>query len=465
MFAQTTAALAEVVVSLGGTILDVRHVGPGRSPAWSSWTPLFSIGEGPGAHLPVAFAGQGDGGIFNLVESAAAGIRVRLASGLSGTIVRGGASATIAAVMERGETAVVLQAGDAAEVQVGPALVKIRVEACTPVERFRAAIDRPLWASQGAALTLMAALMIVIQRTPPATEAAQFDDPDVQANLIRYLTVGPKDEVSAPAPVRVDRVAQVADAEPARAEDQVEEDVEEEAVAEIGPQSPSEPGSVEAARTAGVFGVADFMAALERAADDARASGARYVSMARDDSAFIAGMKKAAPTVLTGLGLANTGRQGGGSAAGVIDFDWSWLVPADGLRSLNPKKLKARAEKERFAAREPPATLPERRQSVVWTASVGRDLIRGVVNRNKPDVRRCFRDGAIVNPALAGEVEVAFTIQSDGAVAYASVARSTLADAAVEACVTETVKRWRFPTFVASGGDVDVRFPFAVGKA
>jgi TonB family protein len=169
--------------------------------------------------------------------------------------------------------------------------------------------------------------------------------------------------------------------------------------------------------------------------------------------------------VLTGLGLAGVGRQGGGLATGVIDFDLSWLFPEGGLRSMNPKRLRARAEKERFAARESSPHMPEKRQSVAWTASVGRDLIRGVVNRNKPDVRRCFRDGMAHNPGLTGEVEVAFTIQSDGAVAYASVARSTLADATVEACVTETVKRWQFPVFVASGGDVDVRFPFAVGKA
>jgi TonB family protein len=169
--------------------------------------------------------------------------------------------------------------------------------------------------------------------------------------------------------------------------------------------------------------------------------------------------------VLTGLELAGTGRGGGGLAAGVVDFDWAWLFPQGQLRSMNQKKLRARAEREKFAEREVSAAVPERRQSVVWTASVGRDLIRGVVNRNKPDVRRCFRDGMAANPALAGEVEVAFTIQSDGAVAYASVARSTLADAAVEACVTATVKRWKFPLFVASGGDVDVRYPFTVGKA
>jgi len=462
-------ALAEVVVTLGGTILDVRHVGPGRSPVWSSWLAKFTVGEGPGAHLPAVFAGQGVSGVFSLVESAGPGIRVRLASGLTGTIERGGDEATIAALLARGEVAVILRPGDAASVLVGPALVTIRVEACTPVERFRAAIDRPLWASQGGALALLAVLMVVVQRTPPSIEVPRFEDPDVQANLIRYLkpAVDPEEVAREPvAAVRgatavpaTPRVEVVKAAEVAAAEDTAVGPMQA-IVRGIRGQDPSD-----AAKQSGIFGLAGFRQALAQAAADADESRARYVAMAKDDSAFAAEAARVAPTVLTGLGLAGTGRGGGGLAAGVVDFDWAWLFPQGQLRSMNQKRLRARAEREKFAEREVSAAVPERRQSVVWTASVGRDLIRGVVNRNKPDVRRCFRDGMATNPGLAGEVEVAFTIQSDGAVAYASVAHSTLADAAVEACVTATVKRWKFPLFVASGGDVDVRYPFTVGKA
>lgn len=465
-----TLALAEVIVTLGGTILDVRHVGPGAGrPAWSTWLPRFLVGEGPSVHLPVAFAGQGADGVLALVESAGSGIRVRLASGLTGVIERDGVEATIAALLAGGETAVILRPGDSASVLVGPALVTIRVEACTPVEKFRAAIDRPLWISQGGALALLAVLMVVVQRTPPSIEAPRFDDPDVQANLIRYMRPA-EDAVSEPqrdvvaGPVLAAPRAEPAKSEPAPVNEAVAEEPSPEALRAVARVLRGEDATDEARRS-GILALADFMRSLEKAAAEAEVSKEHYEALARDDSAFIAAAEKPAPTVLTGLGLADIGGQGGGLAAGAIDFDWSWLIPADGLRSMDPKKLRARAEREKFAAREPVAGLPERRQSVVWTASVGRDLIRGVVNRNKPDVRRCFRDGMLVNPQLAGEVEVAFTIQSDGAVAYASVARSTLSDAAVEGCVTETVKRWKFPTFVASGGDVDVRFPFTVGKA
>jgi len=192
---------------------------------------------------------------------------------------------------------------------------------------------------------------------------------------------------------------------------------------------------------------------------------ARYAPNADDTAAWVAAAATDPMRGLTaGLGLGDTNRGGGGSGSGVIDLDFKWLFGRTG----KPGKLGygggKRAAQEKFAERDP-TSQPEHRQSVVWTASVGRDLIRGVVNRNKPAVRQCFREGMVKNPGLSGEVEVAFTIQSDGTVAYPAITRSTVADRDVEACVTGTIKAWKFPVFVASGGAVDVRFPFTVGAA
>lgn len=473
--APAVSALAEVVVTLGGTILDVRHVGPGAGSGggWSPWLSAFVVGEGPAAHLPAAIPGH-DGAGVPLVASVGGGICVRLVPGMTGTIERAGAEQTVAALVAGGATTLTLAVGERASVLVGPTLVTIRVEACTPVPRYRAQIDRPLWLSQGGALALLAVLMIVVQRAPPAS-APRFDDPDVQARVIQYLRPAAAAARAEPEPAPAPRPAQARHAEPVRDVGEPVDVVEPEdttapevprvgAIAAIAAglrgQVPSD-----MAKRSGVFGLAGFMRALEEAAGDADASRARYAAFSGDDSAFAAAAAAAAPTELTGLGLAGTGRQGGGLAERVVDFDFAWLFPKGGLRSMSAERMRARAGKERFAAREVSAAAPERRQSVTWTASVGRDLIRGVVNRNKPAVRRCFADGLVKNPGLAGEVEVAFTIQSDGAVAYADVARSTVADAEVEACVKQAVERWRFPVFVASGGDVDVRFPFTVGRA
>ena len=446
------AALAEVAVSLGGTLLDVRHIGRDArgSSTWSPWLARYTIGEGPDVQLPLALAGCGADGSFTLVEAASAGICLRLAPTMTGSVRRDETDADVAALLARGEHTLLLSPGATATLQVGPLEISVRVEATTPVQKFRAQLDRPLWLAQGGALALFAVLMVVVQRVEPTGAEADFRDPDVQAKLIRYFT---------PAEPPVANVVATAAATPSRIDAPVAAAPVAPSVA--GPTGPIGQGLRDMARSAGIFSLGDFMAALKESEKDARASMARYAIAAGETAVWAAEASK--DPLRDTLGLVGTGRQGGGVGRDVVDLDIGLIARtgADGKRRYGGAE---RAARETFAARDPAPT-PERRTSVVWTASVGRDLIRGVVNRNRPDVRACFRDGAARNPGLRGELEVAFTIQEDGTVAYPSVARSTLEDRAVEACVTAAVKRWKFPTFVASGGDVDVRFPFTVGAA
>ena len=455
------AALAEVVVSLGGTILDVRHVGraAGRGAPWSPWLPRYTLGEGPGAHLPVALAGCDASGRFTLLEASGAGIRLRLAPTMTGELVLAGQACTVAELLARAEAAVVLRPGDRATLRLGALELAIGAEVATPVAKFRAQIDRPLWLTQAGALLLFVVLMVVVQRAEPRVDAARFDDPEVQAALIRYFKpadAAAPEPVGALAPVRRGTTP-TPTPEPASPAP---------APVPVTVTGPIGQGASDMAKQAGIFSLADFMAALAEAEASARASMTHYVPSARDAAAWTATLSRDPMRHRTGgLGLASTVRGGGGAAAAVVDIDiFQFMfgkVGADGKRRYGGSR---RAARERFADRDP-GHQPERRTSVAWTASVGRDLIRGVVNRHKPEVRQCFREGMARDPGLAGEVEVAFTIQGDGSVAYPTIARSTVNDRAVDACVTEAVKRWRFPVFVASGGDVDVRFPFTVGAA
>jgi TonB family protein len=452
---QPAAALAEVAVSLGGTLLDVRHIGGGAEGApWSPWLPRYTIGEGPEVQLPLALAGCEAQGSFTLVEAAGPAIRLRLHAAMTGTVRRDAGERAIGALLAGGESSLLLAPGEAATLQIGAIEVALRVESATPVQRFRAELDRPLWLAQAGALALLGVLMVVVHQGDRTATAPDFDDPDVQAALIRYMkpTSEPTPEATVHrAPARVAATASPV-AAPPRAAAPSDAPVE---------SSPLGHGLEDMARRSGIFSVADFVAAIEAGHKDARASMARYAVFAGETAVWAA---EAAKVPLTrGLELVGTGRQGGGLARDVVDIDVGLIAQLDehGRRRWGGGK---RAAKEAFVARDP-APAPEHRASVVWTASVGRDLIRGVVNRHKPEVRQCFREGLARDPGLTGEVEVAFTIQGDGSVAYPTIARSTVNDGAVDACVTEAVKRWRFPVFVASGGDVDVKFPFAVGAA
>ena len=114
------AALAEVAVSLGGTLLDVRHIGRGAEASpWSPWLPRYTLGEGPRAQLPVALAGCDARGCFTLVEAAGPAICLRLAPAMLGSVRRGGAELAVAELLARGETTLLLVPGEGVRRSIG----------------------------------------------------------------------------------------------------------------------------------------------------------------------------------------------------------------------------------------------------------------------------------------------------------------------------------------------------------
>ncbi len=87
-----------------------------------------------------------------------------------------------------------------------------------------------------------------------------------------------------------------------------------------------------------------------------------------------------------------------------------------------------------------------------------RDLIRRVVRAHIGDVRDCYNAGLVKNAELAGKISVRFTITAEGKATAASVAESSLADAAVERCISGAVGGWIFPR--PGEGEVAVVYPF-----
>lgn len=89
-------------------------------------------------------------------------------------------------------------------------------------------------------------------------------------------------------------------------------------------------------------------------------------------------------------------------------------------------------------------------------SSIDRELIRRVIREHLPEVRACYAAGLARDPSLAGTVVLAFTIGIEGSVADASIASSTLSDAAVGECIATAALGWRF----FRGATVRVRYPF-----
>lgn len=435
--------VVEVVVRQGDRVVDVTTVAGPRG--------AFRIGEGPRAQATVAVTQAEADGCWTLLGPDR---RLALPVGARGEL-RGEAGP----VALLPGASLVLAEGTCAIVHVGPLTFELRVSPAEPTPRFRPVVEWPLWLSQAASLLLFASLALLVRFYAHEATPPRWDDPELQERLIRYVaglkpatepahvegTTGPRDVVEPGSTPSIRRPVPPPIATPD---------------SPSAPSSPSSPSARNAdaedmSRQAGFLGLAAFDRILRDYTASLEQSIAHYRPSAEQDAAWAAAAK-AVPRALAGLGLGETVRGGGGEAAGVIDLDFGELLAT--LKTKRARGLPGQGRAEAAFRREPVrATQETPRQNIEWTASVGQDLIRGVVRRHTPEVRRCFREAT-----ATGRIEVAFTIASGGKVRTVEVAESTVGDA-VEACVTATVKSWTFPTIVAAAGDVAVRYPFTIG--
>jgi hypothetical protein len=90
--------------------------------------------------------------------------------------------------------------------------------------------------------------------------------------------------------------------------------------------------------------------------------------------------------------------------------------------------------------------------------SLSKDQIEKVVRAHAAGIKYCYEKELQRKPSLAGNIDMFWTIQPDGAVGKASVKASSMSDAAVEGCIIRQVKQWQFPK--AAGQTIVGRYPF-----
>lgn len=93
-----------------------------------------------------------------------------------------------------------------------------------------------------------------------------------------------------------------------------------------------------------------------------------------------------------------------------------------------------------------------------------RDLVLKVVKRHQGQIRFCYEKELNRDPSLAGKVTVAWTIDGTGAVSIAQVAESGLKNDAVEQCIVDRVRAWKFPE-PQGGQEVAITFPWVFSTA
>jgi len=87
------------------------------------------------------------------------------------------------------------------------------------------------------------------------------------------------------------------------------------------------------------------------------------------------------------------------------------------------------------------------------------DAIRAVVHSHHDQVRYCYNQALLGQPALSGKLLMHFAIDERGYVSEATTRGNGTGDASLAACVRAKVLTWRFP-MPRGGGEVRVTYPF-----
>lgn len=153
---------------------------------------------------------------------------------------------------------------------------------------------------------------------------------------------------------------------------------------------------------------------------------------------------------LSGLGVAGGGG-GGGYGAGIGGMGGGGAGGGGSAKVSGPKK--SGVSKKPKLAMDPP------KQGAFCKES----NIRDVVQKRANALRNCYEQQLLANPDLSGKIVVFWKIGLDGKVSEASIKSTTMNNARVESCLTQTVRRLRFDK--PDGGICVVEFPFIFTSA
>ncbi|MEC7949477.1 MAG: AgmX/PglI C-terminal domain-containing protein, partial [Myxococcota bacterium] len=90
----------------------------------------------------------------------------------------------------------------------------------------------------------------------------------------------------------------------------------------------------------------------------------------------------------------------------------------------------------------------------------GADAIRATVKRYQARIKQCYEQRLKEVPSLGGRVAADVSI-SAGRVTSVSIAENTTGDGKLEACITRSIKSWRFDTSVSD----DIYLPFSLNAS
>ncbi|MCB9535151.1 MAG: AgmX/PglI C-terminal domain-containing protein [Myxococcales bacterium] len=441
---RTTGRL-EVVVEWRGTVLDVRHLGPGDT---------FTVGDARGADLALEHPALPAGQAVVVARVDGGEARVFAPPGGRGRLRLGDATEDFGGVAKLG-------AGARARIELDDlALVCGLVEAAAaPTRKGAAGPDAPFRrACMGLAAGLHLAFLAVALSAPVSAAGLSVDPFGARPGFVDVVLV-PRE-----APEDDPFVAPTVEAGGGEGGGGAE-------------QAAAAPTPVRAERPRDTAPGADPEATAERAKAKARAvAKATTVAIENEMAAAFGGqtLGNDAHAALNALHGETRGLTAGLHGS---DFDLAagpggegetvaLTTEGGGIPGLNrpagpagrrgPKRPGGRPGPEGTAGTKvPPVTaLPP-----VVEGALSKEDVRRTVARYRREIRYCYEKRLNVDRDLNGKVSVKFVIGGTGDVLFARVFESTMPDPEVGRCMEKRMMRWRFPK-PAGGGTVTVRYPF-----
>ncbi len=93
------------------------------------------------------------------------------------------------------------------------------------------------------------------------------------------------------------------------------------------------------------------------------------------------------------------------------------------------------------------------------TGNLTQEQVKKVINNHLMEIRQCYEKELYTNDDLKGIVKLTWKIDPMGDVISAIVTDSTMLDESVESCLTNRIKKWKFPEPLG-GGFALVNYPF-----
>ncbi|MCC6334553.1 MAG: AgmX/PglI C-terminal domain-containing protein [Myxococcales bacterium] len=90
--------------------------------------------------------------------------------------------------------------------------------------------------------------------------------------------------------------------------------------------------------------------------------------------------------------------------------------------------------------------------------TIDKEAVAKVINSHLHEVSSCYERALLKTPGLAGKIVLEWQITTSGSVGFAKTKSSSMQSPAVESCILQSLKTWRFPP--AKGAGVIITYPF-----